>query len=80
MDDICAGFSKIENRKYNFSDKTFEELDEILFGLLTDGIDLESRKKSGSERTPKEIITYMLDMLGYDRLVSTKKSIIDPAC
>ena len=77
MDDICAGFSKIENRKYNFSDKTFEELDEILFGLLTDGIDLESRKKSGSERTPKEIITYMLDMLGYDRLVSTKKSIID---
>ena len=80
MDDICAGFSKIENRKYNFSDKTFEELDEILFGLLTDGIDLESRKKSGSERTPKEIITYMLDTLGYDRSVSTKKSIIDPAC
>ena len=80
MDDICAGFSKIENGKYNFSDKTFEELDEILFGLLTDGIDLESRKKSGSERTPDEIITYMLDMLGYDKSVSTKKSIIDPAC
>lgn len=80
MDDICAGFSKVENGKYNFSDKTFEELDEILFGLLTDGIDLESRKKSGSERTPDEIITYMLDMLGYDKSVSTKKSIIDPAC
>lgn len=80
MDDIFAGFSKIENEKYNFSDKTFKELDGILFGLLTDGIDLESRKKSGSERTPNEIITYMLDMLGYDKSVSTKKSIIDPAC
>lgn len=80
MDDICAGFSKIDDEKNNFKDKTFEELDEILFGLLTDGIDLESRKKSGSERTPKEIIKYMLDMLGYDKSVSTKKSIIDPAC
>lgn len=59
MDDICAGFSKIDDERYNFKDKTFEELDEILFGLLTDGIDLESRKKSGSERTPKEIIKYM---------------------
>lgn len=80
MDDICTGFSKIEDIKYNFSDKTYEELDEILFGLLTDGIDLASRKKSGSERTPKEIIIYMLDMLGYDESVSTRKSIIDPAC
>ena len=80
MDDICAGFSKIDDERYNFKDKTFEELDEILFGLLTDGIDLESRKKSGSERTPKEIIKYMLDMLGYDKSVSTNKSIIDPAC
>lgn len=44
MDDICAGFSKIDDERYNFKDKTFEELDEILFGLLTDGIDLESRK------------------------------------
>lgn len=44
MDDIFAGFSKVKNGKYNFSDKTFKELDEILFGLLTDGIDLESRK------------------------------------
>ena len=42
MDDICAGFSKIDDERYNFKDKTFEELDEILFGLLTDGIDLES--------------------------------------
>lgn len=80
MDDICTGFSKIEDIKYSFSDKTYEELDEILFGLLTDGIDLASRKKSGSERTPKEIIMYMLDMLGYDESVSTRKSIIDPAC
>ena len=80
MDDIFVGFSKVESEKYNFSDKTFKELDEILFGLLTDGIDLESRKKSGSERTPNEIITYMLDMLGYDKSVSTTKSIIDPAC
>ena len=31
--------------KSHLKDKTEEELDEILFGLLTDGIDLESRKK-----------------------------------
>lgn len=80
IDDICAGFSRIDDGTYKFSDKTFEELDEILLGLLTDGIDLESRKKSGSERTPNEIVTYMLNMLGYDTSVSTKKSIIDPAC
>ena len=70
---------KIKHAGFSFH-STPEELDEILFGLLTDGIDLESRKKSGSERTPKEIIKYMLDMLGYDKSVSTKKSIIDPAC
>lgn len=93
--DIYASFSTSEDKKYisshstdfeecpnvsNFSNKTFEELDEILFELLTDGINLESIKKSGSERTPNAIIAYMLDLLGYDKSVSTKRSIIDPAC
>ena len=53
---------------------------DMLFGLLTDGIDLESRKKSGSERTPNEIINYMLDLLEYDGESISNKTIIDPAC
>lgn len=77
---ICAGFSNMKNIDISFADKTEEELNEILFGLLTDGIDLESRKKSGSERTPAEIIKYMLDIIGYDENTSMNKNIVDPAC
>lgn len=80
IEKICVGFSNINNEEISFVDKTEEELDEILFGLLTDGIDLESRKKSGSERTPNEIIKYMLDIIGYDETVSYTKTIVDPAC
>lgn len=80
LERICAGFSHMKNNEISFQDKTEAELDEILFGLLTDGIDLESRKKSGSERTPDEIIKYMLDMIGYDETVSVRRSIVDPAC
>lgn len=80
MEEICSGFSKINKNNINFKDKTETELDEILFGLLTDGIDLDSRKKSGSERTPDEIIQYMLEIVGYDKDVSNCKSIVDPAC
>lgn len=69
IEKICVGFSDMNNNEISFADKTEEELDEILFGLLTDGIDLESRKKSGSERTPDEIIKYMLDIIGYDGLI-----------
>ena len=76
---ICAGFSNMKNKEISFSDKTEEELDEILFSLLIEGIDLESRKKSGSERTPDEIIKYMLDMIEYDADVSVHSSIVDPA-
>lgn len=77
---ICAGFSNMNLNEVSFKDKTEEELDEILLGLLTDGIDLASRKKSGSERTPDVIIKYMLDIIGYDEMVSSSKSIVDPAC
>lgn len=80
IEKICVGFSNMNNYEISFADKTEEELDEILFGLLTDGIDLESRKKSGSERTPNEIIKYMLDIIGYDERGSYDKSIVDPAC
>lgn len=80
LEEICAGFSQMKKNGINFKEKTKNELDEILFGLLTDGIDLDSRKKSGSERTPDEIIQYMLEIIGYDKEVSNCKSIVDPAC
>ena len=80
IEKICVGFSDMNNNEISFADKTEDELDEILFGLLTYGIDLESRKKSGSERTPDEIIKYMLDIIGYDETVSYVKNIVDPAC
>lgn len=80
IEKICVGFSNMKNIEISFADKTEKELDEILFGLLTDGIDLESRKKSGSERTPDEIIKYMLDIIGYNEIVSINKTIVDPAC
>lgn len=80
LEEICVGFSQMKKTNVNFKDKTENELDEILFGLLTDGIGLESRKKSGSERTPNEIIRYMLEIIGYDKEVSGYKSIVDPAC
>lgn len=80
IEEICAGFSNMNLNEISFEEKTEEQLDEILFGLLTDGIDLESRKKSGSERTPDEIIKYMLDIIGYDEVVSVDRSIVDPAC
>lgn len=77
IEKICVGFSNMKNNEISFADKTENELDEILFGLLTDGIDLESRKKSGSERTPDEIIKYMLDIVGYNEIVSVSKTIVD---
>lgn len=80
IENICVGFSNMQDSEISFADKTDKELDEILFGLLTDRIDLESRKKSGSERTPDEIIKYMLDIIGYDETVSNSKTIVDPAC
>lgn len=50
VEKICAGFSKMKNNEVSFTDKSEVELDEILFGLLTDGIDLKSRKKSGTDK------------------------------
>lgn len=80
IEKICAGFPSMKNSEVSFSDKSEAELDEILFALLTDGIDLASRKKSGSERTPNAIIKYMLDIIGYDQNASIHRSIVDPAC
>ena len=80
LEEICIGFVNMKKKDINFKDKTENELTEILFGLLTDGIDLDSRKKSGSERTPDGIIKYMLEIIGYDKEASNCKSIVDPAC
>lgn len=80
VEEICNGFSKMNKNNLDLKNKAEIELDEILFGLLTNGIDLDSRKKSGSERTPDEIIQYMLEIVGYDKDVSNCKSIVDPAC
>ena len=80
LEELCRGFSDMKKEEIAFTDKTETELDEILFGLLTDGIDLKSRKRSGSERTPNEIIKYMLDIIEYDENLSVSKSIVDPSC
>lgn len=65
IEDICKEYTSLDFERYDLNDKTFEELMEDLFSLLTDGMDLESRKKSGSERTPNDIVSYMLDLIGY---------------
>lgn len=80
LEEICKGFSYMERETISLNDKTEEELMEVLFGLLTDGIGLKSRKKSGSERTPEEIINYMLNLIGYEGEHITNERIIDPAC
>ncbi len=80
LESICKGYTSLDFERYALSDKTFEELMEDLFSLLTDGIDLESRKKSGSERTPNDIISYMLDLIEYHGTDILEKTITDPAC
>ena len=57
---LLDGFYLIQIAEHPFSDKTVEELEEILLGLLTDGIELKARKKTGSERTPNEIVKYII--------------------
>lgn len=80
LENICKGFSAIPKEEMRLTDKSDVELEEILFGLLTEGIDLDSRKKSGSERTPDEIIDYMLSIIEYEGIEITERKIIDPAC
>ena len=80
LESICKGYTSLDFERYDLDNKTFEELIEDLFSLLTDGIDLESRKKSGSERTPNDIISYMLDLIGYHGQDILEKTITDPAC
>lgn len=77
---IAKGYSDVFNNNVSFGEMTNDEIIDMLFGLLTDGIDLESRKKSGSEKTSNEIIHYMLDLLEYDGDNISDKTIIDPAC
>lgn len=80
IESLCKGFTAMKKEEIRFTDKTDSDLEEILFGLLTDKIDLESRKKSGSERTPGEIIEYMLDLINYKGNNIIGKCIVDPAC
>ena len=80
LEKICKGYTALDYKKYDLSSKSFEDLKEALFSLLTDGIDLDSRKKSGSERTPNDIINYMLDLIGYRGQQILGKTITDPAC
>ena len=77
---LLDGFYLVQIAEHPFSDKTKEELEEILHGLLTDGIELKARKKTGSERTPNEIVRYMLDLIQYDKTTARNSTIIDPAC
>ena len=80
LEKICKGYTALDYKSYDLSIKSFEDLKEDLFSLLTDGIDLDSRKKSGSERTPNDIINYMLDLIGYRGQQILGKTITDPAC
>jgi len=80
LERMCKGFSSMSKDGIVLTDKSDNDLLEVLFGLLTEGVDLESRKKSGSERTPGEIIEYMLDVVGYEGTDIINKTIIDPAC
>lgn len=80
LERMCKGFSSMSKDGIVLTDKSDNDLLEVLFGLLTEGVDLESRKKSGSERTPGEIIEYMLDIVGYEGTDIINKTIIDPAC
>lgn len=80
IESIVHGYSYVYDSELSFSEKTYDEMLQMLFGLLTDGIDLDSRKKSGSERTPDELIHYMLDLMKYEGDSIIDKRIIDPAC
>ena len=80
LEKICKGYTALDYKNYDLSSKSFEDLKEDLFSLLTDGIDLDSRKKSGSERTPNDIINYMLDLIEYRGEQILGKTITDPAC
>ena len=80
LEGICKGYTSLDYKTYDLSNKSFEDLKEDLFALLTDGIDLDSRKKSGSERTPNDIINYMLDLIEYRGEHILRKNITDPAC
>lgn len=42
VEKICTDFLNMKNNEVFFEDKSETELNEILFGLLTDGIDLNS--------------------------------------
>ena len=63
IEKMCKGFSSMPKNNIVLSHKSDDGLLEILFGLLSEGSDFESKKKSGSERTPDEIIDYMLPKL-----------------
>lgn len=80
IENICPKYADFPQSTMQFPQSTENELEEILFGLLVNGVDLNCRKKSGSERTPDEIIAYMLDIIGYSGSDIINRTIIDPAC
>ncbi len=80
IEGLCTGISYRMRADIGLTQHSYKELQEMLFALLTNGVDSEVRKKSGSERTPDEIIEYMLDILGYNTETSMYCSIVDPAC
>lgn len=80
IDQLCENFSSVQEKRVLSVGQSDEELLEKLFGMLTMGIGSEEKKRSGSERTPDEIIEYMLDLIGYEGAGILHKKIIDPAC
>jgi|GEM_PF-829410 len=62
------------------SNITIDQLEEILITSLTDYVNLLSRKKSGTEITPKNIVEFMLDNVRYTGSEITSKKILEPAC
>lgn len=63
-----------------FLNTNTSDVEELLITTLTDNITLVSRKSSGSEITPKSIVDFMLDSVGYDNESVLDSSILEPAC
>ncbi len=80
LENVCEGFSSRESAGLDLKQYSDQDLWKMLFGLLTNGVDSDSLKKTGSEKTPDEIINYMLDILDYTAQISRNCSIVDPAC
>lgn len=63
-----------------FSNIDRYEIEELLITSLTDNVSLLSRKSSGTEITPKSVVDFMLDSVGYKNTTVLESSILEPAC